>query len=305
MTIQGPPPTHQQADSTSVQRRSLFVKPLKAALVRARSTRWSLLSRDQTRVTGLRILFYHRISDERDDFAVSRARFLQQMDFLTAESYQVLGVTEAFDLLAAGNLPERTIALNFDDGYRDVAEHALPVLAERGFRATVFIVTGAADETVSFHWYRRQPPLLTWTDIVELDGQGQLRFEAHSATHANLTALPTEVARAEIVDSKRTLENRLGRPVEAFCYPGGFVGPRERKLVADAGFRLAVSCEQGINRADADRFALSRQQIDPRDSLLDFRAKLGGGHDSPLPLQGLYRRWRYFTEARPRPSPRR
>ena len=54
-----------------------------------------------------------------------------------------------------------------------------------------------------------------------------------------------------------------------------------------------MSCEPGVNLPDTDRFAMRRRQIDSRDRLLDFRAKVGGGHDTPLPLRGLYRRLRY------------
>ena len=61
----------------------------------------------------------------------------------------------------------------------------------------------------------------------------------------------------------------------------------------ESGLRIAVSCEPGVNDAATDRFALRRRQIDGRDALLDFRAKVGGGHDSPLPLRDLYRRSRF------------
>ena len=79
----------------------------------------------------------------------------------------------------------------------------------------------------------------------------------------------------------------------AFCYPSGLHGPRERALVAQAGYRVAVTCEPGVNTSTTDRLALQRRQVDARDSLLDFRAKVGGGHDSPLPLRDVYRRRRY------------
>jgi hypothetical protein len=48
-----------------------------------------------------------------------------------------------------------------------------------------------------------------------------------------------------------------------------------------------------VNLPGADLLALRRRQIDARDALLDFRAKLGGGHDSPLPLRNVYRRIRF------------
>jgi len=58
-----------------------------------------------------------------------------------------------------------------------------------------------------------------------------------------------------------------------------------------------VTCEPGVNTAATDRLTLQRRQVDARDSLLDFRAKVGGGHDTPLPLRGVYRRRRYGAGA--------
>jgi peptidoglycan/xylan/chitin deacetylase (PgdA/CDA1 family) len=218
------------------------------------------------------------------------------MDYLVQEGYSVLEVEAAVDQLEAGQLPPRTVAINFDDGYHDVVEHALPVLAERGFRATVFVVPAVVDGTATFAWYRRQPELIGWDEIEALDREGTLRFEAHSVSHPNLAILPADEAAAEIRDSKVALETRLGRTVCVFCYPGGIFTAREEDLVADAGFAAAVSCDPGLNLAGGDRFALLRQSVDRGNNLLDFRAKLSGGHDTPLPLQRLYRRLHYPTE---------
>jgi hypothetical protein len=85
--------------------------------------------------------------------------------------------------------------------------------------------------------------------------------------------------------------------VRAFSYPAGLFGPRERAYVGEAGFDVAVSCEPGLNTRSTDRLVLRRRQVDGRDSLLDFLAKVGGGHDSPLPLRGVYRRRRYGAGA--------
>jgi hypothetical protein len=62
-----------------------------------------------------------------------------------------------------------------------------------------------------------------------------------------------------------------------------------------------VTCEPGVNLPGDDLLTLHRRQVDPRDRRLDFRAKVGGGHDTPLPLRGVYRRLRYGegTESQP------
>jgi len=267
----------------------------KAGGTRARSAAWLMRTRGRLDTSGLRILFYHRVSDDRDELAVDPKSFAEQMDYLATEAYRVVDVLTAVDLLDSDRPLARTVALTFDDGFLDVAEHALPVLSERGFRATVFVTPAITDGRTSFPWYREQPPVLTWDDILELDRDGTLRFEAHSLTHPYLPALDDAAAAEEIAGSKRELENRLGRVVRAFSYPTGLFGEREQRIVADAGYQIAVSCEPGVNTRSTDRFALRRRQIDARDSMLDFRAKVGGGHDSSPPLRGLYRRLRYST----------
>jgi peptidoglycan/xylan/chitin deacetylase (PgdA/CDA1 family) len=267
--------------------------PINAAVTHLRSAAWLARSRGRADESGLRILFYHRIADGGDELAVPPRRFRDQMNYLASAGYRVVDVVQVAERLARGEVPQRTIGLNFDDGYLDVAENALPVLSEFGFRATVFIATGVTDGRASFEWYRRQPPLLTWDEIVELDRGGTLEFEAHSATHPNLLTVDDQTATEEIMGSRYELETRLGRPVTAFSYPAGLFGERERGLVVQAGYRVAVSCRPGVNRSSTDRFALLRRQVDAGDRLLDFKAKVGGGHDTPLPLRGVYRRVRY------------
>jgi peptidoglycan/xylan/chitin deacetylase (PgdA/CDA1 family) len=268
---------------------------MKAALTLARSAAWRARSRNGSGGEGLRVLFYHRVADDRDELAVPVRRFREQMEFLVAEGYSVLDVTQIAALLDAGELPERTIGLTFDDGCRDVGENAAPVLAEYGFRATVFVATGVAGGRASLAWYASQPPVLGWEEIVALDRGDTLEFEAHSVTHPNLLAVDDEQAELEIAGSKAELEEHIGRPVTAFSYPTGLFGEREKQIVARAGYELAVSCEPGVNLPTTDRLALRRRQIDARDRLLDFKAKVAGGHDTPLPLRGVDRRRRYGT----------
>jgi peptidoglycan/xylan/chitin deacetylase (PgdA/CDA1 family) len=269
----------------------------KAALTHLRSWRWRVRRRPPA--PGLRILFYHRVSDDRDELAVTAARFAEQMARLARDGLRAVDVEQAHALLAAEQA-RGIVGLCFDDGYADVARNAVPVLEHHGFGATVFLPTGVIDGTAAFSWYATQPALLTWDEVRALDRAGTLRFGAHTVTHPNLLALDEPAARAEIVGSKAALEERLGHAVGAFCYPAGLFGARERGLVAEAGFALATSCEPGVNGPGADPLALRRMQIDARDRLLDFRAKVGGGHDAAPALRAAYRRLRFGAAANAR-----
>lgn len=268
----------------------------KAGVTRARSGVWLARTRGRPDESGMRILLYHRVADDDDPLALAPRRFGEQMDWLASAGYRVVGLLEALELLDSGSVPPRTVGLTFDDGFADVRDAAMPALARHGFRATVFITTGVTDGRLSFPWYERQPPVLGWDDVLELDREGTLRFEAHTVSHPNLLSVDESTAGAEIAESRRELADRLGRPVNAFAYPAGLFGDRERRLVAAAGYAAAVSCEPGVNLPDTERLGLRRRQIDARDTLLDFRAKVGGGHDTPPPLRRAYRRKRYGME---------
>jgi hypothetical protein len=58
-----------------------------------------------------RILFYHRVPAG-DELAVSPRSFAQHMDFLASQSYNVVDVVEAVDLLGNGSLRPRTVGLS-------------------------------------------------------------------------------------------------------------------------------------------------------------------------------------------------
>jgi peptidoglycan/xylan/chitin deacetylase (PgdA/CDA1 family) len=258
----------------------------KAVRTRIRSLAWRARGGQQPDAHGFRILFYHRVTDDRDELAVTPRRFREQLDALAAQGYR------AVDVLTALEAAPGAVGLAFDDGYADIAEHALPELERYGFSASVFLATGVTDGRVDLSWYERQPPLLSWDDVERLDG-GAFRFEAHTVTHPNLLAIDDDRARDEIAGAKRELEERLGRDVNAFCYPAGLYAERHVRLVAEAGYRAACTCDPGVNTASTDRLRLHRIQIDARDSLLDFRAKLGGGFDRPSRLRAVWWPARY------------
>ncbi|HKW94415.1 MAG TPA: polysaccharide deacetylase family protein [Methylomirabilota bacterium] len=90
------------------------------------------------------ILCYHRVNDEQDPFFPSLATevFAEHMEFV-AGAYVVLPVDELAERARRGTLPHNSLAITFDDGYRDNLTHAAPILARHGLAATVFLATGA------------------------------------------------------------------------------------------------------------------------------------------------------------------
>ncbi|HET6171075.1 MAG TPA: polysaccharide deacetylase family protein [Gaiellales bacterium] len=262
-------------------RRSGAVGLAKAALVRGQGLAGSM--RGGPPRPGLRILYYHRISAERDPLAVTPDGFRRQMDALAASGQRVVDLYEIDDLELEPR--EAAIALTFDDGYRDVLQHGLPVLREHGFPSTVFVVPGAIAGDAAFSWYApgSMPPLAGWDELREEERAGLVRFEPHTVTHPVLTATSAEDARSEIAESKAAVEKELGRPARIFCYPGGYYSPREVELVRECGYRAAVTCEFGANSAPFAHNELRRTIVERSDPLWLFRARLAGATDAPPP----------------------
>ena len=286
-------------EQLALEPRALYAA--KSVYTHARSAWWQSRTAGRADAAGVRILAYHRVSPDRDELAVSPSRFREQMEHLATAGYRVVGVGEAVAALDSAHR-EPTIGLTFDDGYQDVVDHGLPVLVDLGFRATIFVPTGAIDGTHPFSWYERPPPLLDWATIVDLDRDSTIDFGAHTVSHANLLGLDDTAAEREIAGSKEVLESRLGHRVAAFCYPAGLYGAREQELVRASGYEVAVGAEPGPNGPDSDRLGLRRIGVGPRDRLLDFRAKIGGGHDTAPPLRSVYRALRF---GHPRSSSKR
>jgi peptidoglycan/xylan/chitin deacetylase (PgdA/CDA1 family) len=89
------------------------------------------------------ILGYHRISEGPDPYqlSVSPQRMAEQLAVLTRIAHP-LSLGELPEMLAAGRLPKRAVAVTFDDGYADVLHRAKPLLAQFGVPATVFVISG-------------------------------------------------------------------------------------------------------------------------------------------------------------------
>ena len=107
---------------------------------------FSLVSGSAFRRKRLLILCYHGVSmgDEQGshpEMFLPPATFARRMDMLNQLGCNVLGLDEALTRLRAGNLPPRSVALTFDDGWADFHHEAFPILQKHRFPATVYLTT--------------------------------------------------------------------------------------------------------------------------------------------------------------------
>jgi len=107
---------------------------------------------------------------------------------------------------------------------------------------------------------------MLWDEAREM-ADGGIEFGAHTRTHPVLSRLATrQELDEEIGGCKLEIEQRLGRPVDHFCYPNGSnadFGVETVEAVRRAGYLTAVTMEKGLNNSSTDPFRLRRIGVQP------------------------------------------
>ena len=253
------------------------------------------------------ILMYHEVTPRPAPafrkYCVSPAAFGAQMRWLALSGHVPLSLD---DLLAVRQgqrrLPRRPVIITFDDGYRDSATYAAPSLQARGFTATFFLVAGLVGAASAWLLPERgfELPLMDWPTARALEAGG-LRFGAHSMRHPHLAELDLAGCRAELLDSKRRLEDMLGHAMSHLAYPYGSYNETVRAVAAECGYQTACSVQIGFSREEDDLLALHRIPINGHESFLDFLSRLYTTRPVREALAAA--RASIGWRARPKPSP--
>jgi peptidoglycan/xylan/chitin deacetylase (PgdA/CDA1 family) len=214
-------------------------------------------------MTGALILTYHAIEAGPAPLCVEPELFRRHADCVAAAGVQCLTVSQLAAALRAGTVPERAVALTFDDGAASVARTAAPLLAERGLVATVFAVAEHLGGRNDWPDEPARSPRLELADAGELAALAARGWEigSHGLSHVPLAGAGEEVAAREVAGSREVLEQAVGQPVTSFAYPFGLAGGEPvRRRVAET---YAAACTTRLDpvRAGDDPLALPRVDV--------------------------------------------
>jgi O-antigen biosynthesis protein len=228
------------------------------------------------------ILLYHSIDDKVSDayrpYALSPQEFESQLSALAEGGYRPVTVsTLAASFRGKAQLPEKAVAITFDDGLHDFLVGALPALQRHQFAATIFAVSGCIGRTST--WLsplgEGDRLMLTWNQLREISDAG-IEVGAHTISHPQLDLLPRDKARIEIAGSKLAIEDGLGKAVQSFAYPHGYSSQQTRRLVSEAGFSSACRVRNALSAKGEQLWALSRVNMTRDIPLNAIRNGLAG-----------------------------
>ncbi len=238
---------------------------------------------------GIPTLMYHKIGapppgSKLKKLWVSPEEFRRQLAYLKENGYAAISFSDWRDAeKGIKPLPEKPVLITFDDGYMNNYELAYPILREFGMKGCVFLVYETMDKHNAWHDPASEPwmKMLTWAQIKEMQDSGVIEFGSHTMRHRNLAETPLDEVRWELTESKRRLEEKLGREVVAFAYPygSGAYKPEIRAAALQAGYRFDFSIKQGITRLpwNREREAIRRLLVRGDDNMFDFHLNMTRG----------------------------
>ena len=215
---------------------------------------------------GLRVLGYHSIGaplpGDPYGLAVPQDSFARQMELVATGRFG-----RPVSLGDARLDGSAEIVVTFDDGYLDTFMNASPILSRLGLPFTVCVTPGLLDAG---------RPHLFWPELRELERTRGCEIGAHGLTHARLDVLDDAALARELSESRRRIEEAIGRPARVMTWPHGAASRRTSAAARAAGFTRAGCSLYGVNAPGRDPLLLKRTEIVAFDGERDFVGKASG-----------------------------
>jgi len=201
------------------------------------------------------ILLYHSVSKDAPEISYrgSCEDFKNQIAFLCV-NFKVVLCNLAHTIQTASSNTNIAV-VTFDEGCLDNYEVGLPILEHFGIKVTFFVIAGYIEK--SFQTSSGTIRLMERRQIQELHLLGH-EIGAHTMSHVKLTQIPITKVCEEVQRSKQLLEDLIGYEVLSFAYPKGAYNKQVKQEVARAGFRYAVTVQEGLISKNPDWLALPR-----------------------------------------------
>ena len=237
-----------------------------------------------TRAEKIPVLLYHHLAKEEEltpaqrqnDNVMSVEQFSEQMKYLYDNKYYTASLYE-LELYIAGKmiLPERTVVITFDDGYRSNTKYAYPILKKYDFKAAIFLITSLIGEKENVIEHA------SWSDLKKC---GDV-FSYHSHSH-NLHKLQKDGSSTFATSNASTITEDLLitkalLSTSYIAYPYGQINRAIKKATADAGFRMGFTTVADYAKRRIDPTEIPRFTISPNIDLAAFEAICSGLSNLP------------------------
>ena len=187
------------------------------------------------------VLYYHRVVEAHDpmnDSVPDVATFRWQMALLK-KYFNVLPLSEVVARWQDGTLRPRTIAITFDDGYKDNLTKAAPILQELGLPATIFVASGYLKRRLMWNDRLIEAARRSTRREVDLEPMG-LGTVAVSSTgdRQRLAGMLINALKRHKVDQREAMTEAVCDALGVTDFPSLMLEPEDLARVESAGFEV-------------------------------------------------------------------
>lgn len=222
--------------------------------------------------SGIPVLMYHKIGDDKDNDAVIREDlFREQMKFLKDNGYNPLTMDQLYEYVVNGAaVPEKPVVLTFDDGYADTYTIVYPLMKEYGFPATVFINPGDIGTR------------LTWDQVREMHKNG-ITISNHGFQHVEMGQLSEEKQIENITKAQEALAKEVGiKNNPWFCYPYGDKNEFTDSASKKAGIKMGMAMKSGWAHTGDNPYNILRVWVGNAVDIKHFEERISTEHFTDL-----------------------
>jgi len=229
------------------------------------------------------ILMYHMISEPQTAaevrFACPPRQFENHLRLLLKKGYTPVSINQVSNYYTQNTpLPDKAVLITLDDGFEDNYLNALPIFQRYQIPSVIYLATGVIGKTNQ--WMAAptfsERKMLSWLQIKEMANYG-IEFGSHTVSHPRLNELDDNKVEQELVMSKQTIEEHLGKECAHFAYPYGLLTESTKDLVQKTGFKTACSTRSGFNNVERDPLILHRIEVYGNDPAWKLSQKINFG----------------------------
>jgi len=225
------------------------------------------------------ILQYHHVSDSTPaSTSISPKQFEVHLQYLKDNDFKVVPLSELIEGIKKQTpLPDKSVAITFDDAYLDVLTQAKPILDQFAYPYTIYVNPGIINRNKD----KENSHYLSWIQLKALADEGVI-IANHGYEHDSMARIKNGLTQRQwlskqtelLLKAEAIIKDHTGQSWRYFAYPYGEYDVAVQKWAKENDF-VAFSQQSGAIDLTTDLTSVPRFPASkPYDKISGLRDKL-------------------------------
>ena len=233
------------------------------------------------------------------------------INYLIVNKYKIISLKQFNDIIDKNQKNEKIAVITIDDGWQNNI-NLLDIVRKYKVHITIFITTSAVEQGNFWFEYvtnkggksikkekirikkldensfnaelmalksgvSLDKSAITKDELIRISKEPLVTIGSHSVSHHSLPYSSNYVQKVELLNSKKILEDWIGKTINYFSYPNGDYSDQLKTLAKECGYELCFSTETyHIELNEIDRFSIPRRCVNDNAGYFEALSKIFG-----------------------------